>query len=83
MQNYETIADALTVARQVLAGEIDPNLGCGLIATIGQKQRYPDELALFELLSHEQYGHEELGITVKSCVPDILEACRSLLATHA
>ena len=75
--------DALRVARQVLAGEIDPNLGCGLIAGIGEKLRFPDALDTFLLLGHEQYGHEGLGITAESCVPDILEACRALLAAQA
>ncbi|MGX5730603.1 hypothetical protein ACWKWK_08715 [Pseudoxanthomonas beigongshangi] len=65
--------DALRVARQVLAGEIDPNLGCGLIAGVGEKLRFPDALDTFFLLDHEQYGHEDLGITAESCVPDILE----------
>lgn len=75
--------DALRVARQVLAGEVDPNLGCGLIASIGEKLRLPDALGAFLLLGHEQYGHEGLGITAESCVPDILEACRELLAAQA
>jgi len=83
MQSFESMDDALRVARQALAGEIDPNLGCGLIAGIGEKLRFPDALDTFLLLGHEQYGHEGLGITAESCVPDILEACRALLAAQA
>ncbi|MDR7132827.1 hypothetical protein J2X06_000011 [Lysobacter niastensis] len=83
MQNFESMEDAVRVARQVLSGEMDPNLGCGLIAGIGEKLNYPTELGMFLLLGHEQYDHEGLGITAESCVPDILEACRELLAGQA
>jgi hypothetical protein len=82
MQNFETMQDAVTVARQVLAGEIDPNLGCGLIAEIGEKNNHARPLLAFTLLSHEQHGHEGLGITPESCVPDILEACGELVAAQ-
>ena len=80
MQNFESMKDAVHVARQILAGEMDPNVGCGLIAGIGEKLNYPTELRMFQLLGHEQYGHEGFGITAESCVPNILEACRELLA---
>ncbi|WP_141400771.1 hypothetical protein [Pseudoxanthomonas wuyuanensis] len=83
MHSFESMEDACRVARQVLAGEVDPNLGCGLIAAIGEKLGFPDSLDTFLLLGHEQYDHEGLGITAKSCVPDILEACRVLLAPQA
>ena len=83
MQNFESMEDAVRVASEVLAGDMDPNLGCGLIAGIGRKLKYPSELAAFLLLDHEQYGHEGLGITAESCVPAILEACRELLTNSA
>jgi hypothetical protein len=83
MQRFETIDDAVRVAGQVLAGEMDPNLGCGLIRGIAQGTNFPDELDMFVLLGHEQYDHEHLGITAESCVPDILAACRELLARQA
>jgi len=83
MQTFESIDDAVALARQVLAGALDPNLGCGLIASIGEKANHPKELQAFILLSHEQYRHEALGITAESCVPDILGACRELVATQA
>lgn len=82
MQNFDTMQDAVRVARQVLAGEMDPNLGCGLIAAIGEKINFPSALLSFTLLGHEQYGHEGLGITAESCVPEILEACRELVAAQ-
>lgn len=73
----------MRIAKQVLAGEIDANLGCGLIAGIGEKLNYPSELGMFMLLSHEQHGHEDLGISTTSCISDILEACRELLGAQA
>jgi len=82
MQNFETMHDAVRVARQVLSRDMDANLGCGLIAAIAEKINYPTVLLGFTLLSHEQYGHERLGTTAESCVPDILEACRELVAAQ-
>ena len=78
MQTFESLDDAIRVARQVLAGTMDPNLGCGLIAGIGEKLKYPSELLAFTALAHEQFGHEGRGMTAESCVPAILEACREL-----
>jgi hypothetical protein len=80
MQTFESMDDAVRVAREVLAGKMDPNLGCGLIA---EKINFPSSLSIFLLLGHEQYGHEDLGITAESCVPEILEACRELVAAQA
>ncbi len=34
------------------------------------------------MLNHEQYGHEQFGISRESCLPDILDPCRKLIATH-
>ncbi|MGO4551880.1 hypothetical protein AB4059_12340 [Lysobacter sp. 2RAF19] len=72
--------DAVRIAGQILAGVMEPNLGCGLIAGIGQKLGLPPELDKFMVLDHEQHGHEGLGMTAESCVPQILEACRELTA---
>ena len=80
---FETMEDARRVAREVLAGKMDPNLVCGLIRGIAQGTNYPSELGTFLLLGHEQYDHEHLGITAESCVPEILEACRELLGLQA
>ena len=41
MQSFQTMQDAVRVAKQVLAGEVAPNLGCGLESPewgIGQAQ---------------------------------------------
>ena len=83
MLRFETIEDAKRIARKVLDGEIDPNLGCGLIRSIAQGTNFPDELSMFVLLGHEQYDHEQLGITSESCIPDILQACEELLGRPA
>ena len=82
MQNFESMDDAVRLAKQILAGELAPNLGCGLIAAIEAKIDHPKELSAFMLLGHEQHGHEGLGITAESCVPSILEACRELVAAQ-
>ena len=83
MQTFESMEDAVRVAREVLTGDMDPNLGCGMIAGIGKRINYPSELGAFLILDHEQYGHEGLGLTAQSCVPEILNACRELLAGSA
>jgi hypothetical protein len=61
MQYYEAMAEAVRIANQVLAGELDPNHGCSMIAGIGEDLDYPEALSAFFLLSHEQYDHEHLG----------------------
>lgn len=79
MNSFETLEDALRVAQQVVVGELDPNLGCSLIAEISEKIGYLAELNPFVLLAHDQYGHEKLGFTAEALVPQIQEACRDLL----
>ena len=83
MQKFESMDDAVQVAREVLAGKTDPYLGCGLIGAIGRQLNYPVALQLFTILAHEQTGHEHLGITAESCLSDILAACRDLVGLHS
>jgi hypothetical protein len=80
MDSFETLDDAVRVAREVLAGTMDVNLGCGLIGSIAERNNHPSHLMLFVLLAHEQYDHEHLGMTAESLRPEIIEACRELLA---
>jgi len=80
MPSFETLEDATRIAHEVLGGTIDANLGCGLISSIAQSNHYPDYLMGFVLLGHEQYDHEHLGITSESLRPEILQACRELVA---
>ncbi|WP_374347234.1 hypothetical protein [Chitinimonas sp.] len=79
---YETFADARRIAKEVLAGA-DPYLGCGLICEISKKLGSPPSLALFELLAHEQSGHEHLGITPDDLLVEILAALRALVSDNA
>lgn len=71
------------MAAEVLDGSMDPHLGCGLIGGIGEKLNHDAALADFIHLAHLQQGHEELGFTKESCLPDIITACRELVAVQA
>jgi len=79
MRSYETIEDAHSIASDVLAGSIDPNAGCALIASIAAKLNYPPALEPFVVIGHDQEGHEVFGITAESCIDDIVHACRRLI----
>ena len=83
MQSLENMEDALSVAARIVAGEMDANLGCNMIAAVAENLDSPRDLLVFELLAHEQSGHEHLGITAQSCIPGIMAACYELLAGHA
>ena len=80
MQSFESQEDALRVAQEVLAGTMDANLGCGLIRSIAQGNNFPDHLMSFVLRGHEQDDHEHLGMTAESLKPEIMQACRELIA---
>ncbi len=80
MDSFETLDDAIRVAQEVLSGAMDPNLGCGLISSIAEKNNHPSHLMIFVLLGHEQYDHEHLGMTAESLRPEIIDACRELIA---
>ena len=83
MGTYETVEDACSVATDVLAGSIDPNAGCALIASIAAKMNYPPALEPFAAIAHDQEGHETFGITAESCIDDIVHACRRLIADQS
>jgi hypothetical protein len=51
-----------------------------LLAEISASLRGPNELSVFEVLAHEQYGHEPLGFTAQSCAAQIIEEARRLVA---
>lgn len=63
MKSYETMEDARRVASEVLAGAMDPYLGCGLIGAIGGKLNHHADLMEFVHLAHLQEGHEHVGFT--------------------
>ena len=81
MQTYNSMEDALLVANAILAGNLDPNLGCGLIAEVSRKLEFPGSLEQFALLAIEQDDNVPLGISAKACVPEIMAACRQLIIT--
>ena len=83
MQSFETIEDAVRVANEIISGKMEPHLGCGLIAAVGEKNNYPTQLQMFELLAHEQDSHEHLGITKAATSPHIINACHELIASQA
>lgn len=83
MKSFETVEDACSVASQVLAGAIDPNTGCALIASIASKLHFPSALEAFAAIAHDQDGHEAFGMTAESCVADIIRACRHLVAAQS
>ena len=82
MKTFEDLEDARRVAREVLAGTMDPHLGCGLIGEIGEKLDHHPELMGFIQLAHLQDGHVDVGFTKESVLPDILVACRELAAAQ-
>jgi len=75
----EIIRKALNIAKGILSNETDPNIGCGLISELSQENNSPSELQIFELLAHEQYGHEHIGITAGNTEPQIIEECKKLV----
>ena len=82
MLQFESKTDAMRIANEILAGNVDPYLGCGLIASIGAKLNYPPNLQVFSLLDHDKSGHEHVSLTKDDVLPDILEACRKLVASN-
>jgi hypothetical protein len=80
MRDPKFTAEAVEIARAILDGTTNPNRGCTLIASLCVRDGLCDELMDFYCLDHDQYGHEEWGFTAENTVPDILEACRRLVA---
>ena len=73
------IIEAMDIAKEILNNKTDPNLGCGLISEISQNNNSPDSLQIFELLAHEQYEHEHIGITSENTKSQIIEECEALI----
>ena len=83
MKNFDTMKDARRVAREVLAGNMDPHLGCGLIGAIGEKLNHHTDLMEFIHIAHLLEGPGHAGFTKESLLPDIMAACRELAAVQA
>ena len=83
MKNFDTMKDARRVAREVLAGTMDPRLGCGLIGGIGEKLNHHPGLMEFIHMAHLLDGRGHLGFTTESMLSDILAECRNLAGVQA
>ena len=59
--------------------EIQPNLGCAKIGEINHHLDWPEELSDFGMISDEQTGHENIGITSDSIIPEIISAAKELM----
>ncbi len=75
--NFEDLAKQ--IARQVIDGSMSPDDGCVALATLCQQNNWPDSLTVFDLLAHEQTGHEQFGFDKDNTAPLIVEECRKLL----
>ena len=67
------------IARRIIAGRVDPNVACTLLAEVNDSLDHPDELSAFSLLAHEQYDHEDFGFTAESCAVEIIKECHRLV----
>lgn len=75
----ELLDNAVSIARRIVSGDIDPNEGCDLIGQINAELGWPDELTGFGALAHDQHGHEHLGVYAKDCVSEIIEESKELI----
>ena len=71
---------ASIIAQEIINGSWDVNTGCSILADISMRFDSPEELSIFELLAHEQYDHENIGITSENIKPEIIEAAKKLLS---
>jgi hypothetical protein len=74
---------AKEVAHGILAGHIQPNVGCSELGDICRELDYSSGLGPFGLLAHTQTDHESIGITAENSIPEILQECRNFLAALA
>jgi hypothetical protein len=79
LQKVIKLTYARIIADQIATGEIHPNQGCAIIGEINHILDWPEELSTFGLLSHDQTGHENVGITSESEIPEIISAAKELL----
>ncbi len=67
------------IASKMINGERDLNQGCSELCEISRELDSPSNLSVFELLAHEQYDHESIGINAENIKPSILEAASRLV----
>ncbi|GGI87239.1 hypothetical protein [Shewanella gelidii] len=74
--------NAINIAQSIIAGNIDPNLGCDKLAQLCEENNHPSELAMFSLLSHDQRGHEHLGFDLENTATEIIEESRKFVSKN-
>ena len=77
------IAKAIEIAKDIVQGRKNANDGCSELGEINRELDWPEELAPFGLLAHEQYDHENIGITAEGCVPEIIDECKKLIEKYS
>ena len=75
----ELMKQAVEIAKRIVSGATDPHEGCTEIDKICTSLEFPDDLLVFGLLAHDQSGHDHLGITAETCLPDILTESKKLI----
>ena len=79
-EHYQLLQQAVEIAKRILEGEVQPNVGCAQVGDINHVLDWPPELSAFGLLAHEHLTTENLGITAEGCIPEILAECQTLIA---
>lgn len=82
-EKQELISEAVGIAKSIIAGDTDPNKGSAKLGDLNKVLDWPKELSAFGLLSHEQYDHENIGITAESCIPEIVDECKKLVEKYS
>lgn len=70
---------AKRIASNMNKGIKNLNDGCLELSDISKSLGSPKSLSIFELLAHEQYGHDKVGITAENIRPDILNEVKKYL----
>lgn len=79
MTKNTTAKKAEDIANEILEEKISPFDGCVLLSELSQKNNSPENLQIFELLAHEQYGHEHVSISPENTKIEIVEECKRLV----
>ena len=73
------LKQAKEIALRVVQREANPNDSCEILANLCHNNGWPDFLASFSALAHEQTEHEGFGFNRENTAPLIIEACEELL----
>lgn len=82
IEKQEALNQAIKIAQNIIDGTQQPNVGCEKLGDLNQELDWPDDLSAFGLLSHDQYDHENLGMTAENCIPEIIEECKKLVRKY-